>query len=403
MKISLITAREILDSRGMPTLRVTVAADAARGVCDVPSGASKGSHEAKELRDHDGKGVSRAIELIEGEIQNALLDVSVSAQSDIDRILTELDGTSDKSRLGANSLIGVSIAAAKAAAKSKDCALYEHLRSLADILPSRNVPLLFINLFNGGKHAPLGTPFQEHQIIPQTDDAREALVIAAQVYESLEERIAGRGHPIAEGDEGGIVSPVESVFEPFQYLHESLVVAGVERKVALGADIAASSIERDGESYLILKEKMTAANLSAVYYELKSRYNLTHIEDPFSENDFDLFATLQKHMRDTVIIGDDLTTTQSDRIARAAEAGSISAVIIKPNQIGTVSETLHAMQTARKAGIHCIASHRSGDTMDDFIADFAYAFGCYGLKAGAPHKQERRVKYERLVEIAYAS
>lgn len=403
MNIVDISAEEITDSRFKPALRVRVVAEGGKPhVCDVPSGASTGIHEAHELRDQDGLHVQTAIQHIEGEIRERIVGMDVREQAALDEALLILDGTPEKSRLGGNSLIGVSIAAAKAGASAKGIELFAHLRSLAHIEPSRKVPLLFINLFNGGKHAAAGTPFQEHQIIPHTDDLHRALDIAVQVQLALSDHLAALGTSISEGDEGGVAALVSSVEEPFAYLHEALESTGLIGAVMMGADIAASSITRAGDDYMLFGERKTPAQMSELYRELKQKFNLTHIEDPFGENDFTEFAQLAASDPALTIIGDDLTTTNAARISEAAQSKSISAVIIKPNQVGTVSETIAAMAAARARGIHCIASHRSGETMDDFVADFAIAFGCYGMKAGAPHKRERRVKYDRLIALAYA-
>lgn len=402
MKITHVSAEEITDSRFKPTLRVRVMAEGGEAhACEVPSGASTGAHEAHELRDSDGLHVQDAIRHIEGEIRARLVGMDVREQAALDEALIALDGTPDRSRLGGNSLIGVSIAAAKAGAAAKGVELYEHLRSMAQIEASREVPLLFINLFNGGKHAAAGTPIQEHQIIPHTDDLNRALEMATRVQFALNDHLAALGST-SEGDEGGVVAMVSSVEEPFAYLHEALEATGLSGAVMVGADIAASSITRAGENYVLFGEQKSAAQMGELYRDLKQKYNLTHIEDPFGENDFAEFAQLAASDPSFTVIGDDLTTTNASRIAQAAGSKSISAVIIKPNQVGTVTETIAAMQAARKAGIHCIASHRSGETMDDFVADFAFAFGCYGMKAGAPHRPERRVKYDRLIKLTYA-
>lgn len=387
-----ISAEEIRDSRGKPTLRVAVVAGGQKGSFDVPSGASTGEHEAHELRDASG-GMSLALRAISESIAPALRGVPIDQQR-LDETLIALDGTDAKSRLGGNALIGVSIAAARASARASGMPVYEYLRSLATIEPSRAAPSLFVNLINGGKHAEGGSPFQEHHIIPDTEDVREALDVAARVYEKLGALIRARGIEPGEGDEGGYVFPVADVETPFLMLAE----ASSGEKVFIGADIAASSFYRDG-AYDVAGARADAADLSRTYRALRASVGLRFIEDPFHEEAFADFGALASVEPDLTLIGDDLTTTNPARIRRAAEASAIRAVIIKPNQIGTLSETLAAMQAARASGIDCIVSHRSGETMDDFVGELAYAFGVFGLKAGAPHRPERRVKYERLLEL----
>ncbi len=390
-----IRAEEIRDSRGKPTLRVVVVADGQEGSFDVPSGASTGEHEAHELRDASG-GMSLALRAIAEDIAPALRGMEAD-QRELDAALITLDGTEAKSRLGGNTLIGVSIAAARAFARAARAPLYEYLRSLASIPPSRAAPLLFVNLINGGKHAEGGSPFQEHQIIPDTDDVREALDIVGRVYEKLGARIRAGGSEPGEGDEGGYVFPVKDVETPFALLAET----SSGEKVFLGADIAASSFYRDG-AYDVLGQRKSAHDLLRMYRDFRAKVGLRFVEDPFSEESFADFSALASTEPDLTLIGDDLTTTDPERIGKAAEVRAIRAVIIKPNQIGTLSETLAAMKAARDNGIDCIVSHRSGETMDDFVGELAFAFGAFGLKAGAPHRPERRVKYERLLALTTA-
>lgn len=395
--ITRIHAERIRDSRGKPTLRVTVETQETRGSFDVPSGASTGSREAHELRDPDG-GVVSAVRAVE-EISRALSGRDIGDQSAFDARLRELDGTPDKSRLGANSLIGVSIAFARAHAAHEGLELHRHLRTLASMSPSRETPRLFVNLINGGKHAEGGSPIQEHQIVTEADDIATALSQAEAVESAIASIMAERGMMQKHGDEGGVVFPVASVDEPFALLTEAVARADVPG-LSIGADAAASSFFAEG-SYDILGVPHSADSLAALYASLHERYSLAFLEDPFEENDSASFSALKRATPGLTLIGDDLTTTDPVAIAAAAAQGAIQAVIIKPNQIGTLSETILAMQAARERGVHCIVSHRSGDTMDPFIADLAFAFGAYGLKAGAPRAPERRVKYEHLVEISH--
>lgn len=398
--IHTITATEIADSRGKPTLRVTVCAGEHCGTFDVPSGASTGTNEAIELRDADG-GMDSAIEKIQQEIAPALVGVPVTAQADIDRIMIELDGTANKSRLGGNSMIGVSIAAARAAARAAGLPDYAYLRTLADIAPSRSTPRLFVNLVNGGKHAVGGSPIQEHWIVTKSDDARTAVAHAQQTEAALHRLIQQSGRAATIGDEGGLAFSVASINEPFELLRTAAADAGTLEYIDIGADVAATSFYKD-DAYDMLGAQLSAAELRDTYMQLQHAYDLRLLEDPFEETSMQDFAQLQADAPDILVIGDDLTTTNTINIEQAANTHAIQGVIIKPNQIGTLAETLQAMHTARTHNIHCIVSHRSGETNDVFIADLAYAFGCYGLKAGAPSKPERMLKYKRLISITHA-
>ncbi len=398
-KIKNIKAEEIKDSRGNPALRVTVFTENNEGFFDVPSGASTGKHEAYELRDADGIGVQDAINIVEKEIAPALGGIDSTYQKEIDETLVSLDGTPNKSRLGGNSMIGVSVASARVGALSSGIPLYSYLRTLASIKPSQKTPMLFINLINGGKHASGGSPFQEHHVIPETDDVSNALEMGKKIQSTLHKILTESGRESEIGDEGGFVFPVGSVEEPFKLLLEAVDVAGLGDRVSIGADIAASSFFHN-EKYHVFGDELTAYDLADVLTNIHKKYNLNFIEDPFEEEDFLNFAKLKKSLRRTTVIGDDLTVTNKDRIEKADNAKSVGAVIIKPNQIGTLTETLQAMRLAREHGMDCIVSHRSGETMDSFIADLTYAFGCLGIKTGAPGRPERDIKYKRIIKIS---
>lgn len=410
--IKKITAREILDSRGNPTVEVTVVAGdaSANGTFSVPAGASKGSHEAAEKRDGDstrfrGMGVTAAVAAIEGEINTALTGTNVFDQKKLDEILIALDGTADRSRLGGNAMVGVSIAAAKAAARAAGKEVFEYLPTLADIKPSRSVPQLYMNLMNGGKHAETPLAFQEYHIIPQYDDVREALSVATTVQAALRDKlIAALGASSANfGDEGGFVPSTPDVRLPLELLAATLKELNLTERVKLSLDTAASSFYKDG-TYAVGNEKLLPAEMLARYSALAKEFALFSIEDPFAEEDFENFAALrvqgaQEAQGNVHIVGDDLTTTNAVRLQKAIDSKSVDAIIIKPNQVGTLTETLATMSLARENNIECIVSHRSGETNDDFIADLAWAFGCFGLKAGAPARGERVVKYNRLWHI----
>ncbi len=407
--IKKITAREILDSRGNPTLEVRVAAgDSAYGTFSVPAGASKGSHEAAEKRDDGvaafrGMGVSSAVAMIESEIDGALAGTSVFDQKKIDETMIALDGTADRSRLGGNAMIGVSIAAAKAAAAAAGKEVFEYLPSLADIKPSRAVPLLYMNLMNGGKHAKTPLAFQEYHIIPEFDDVREALSAATTVQAALRDKlIAALGSSSANfGDEGGFVPNAADIRLPLELLAATLKELNLTDRIKLSLDTAASSFYEDG-TYAIGDERLTPDMMLQRYLALIKEFSLFSIEDPFAEEDFEHFAAL-KAQGNVRVVGDDLTTTSVARLQKAIDGKSVDALIIKPNQVGTLSETLATMRLARENNIECIVSHRSGETNDDFIADLAWAFGAFGLKAGAPVRGERVAKYNRLWRIQTSS
>jgi enolase len=398
-KITDITAQETPDSRGRPTMSVSVLAGSAIGTFDVPSGASTGSLEACELRDANGH-VSRAIDNVSSLIKPELVGMDVRDQSQIDAKIVSLDGTSNKSKLGGNATIGVSIAVAKAAAKTENMESYEYLRQLADIKPSRETPYLYLNYINGGKHAKSPIAFQEHMLVPETDSVSEALEMAKVLEKKLYEIVADNyGAEVAEevGDEGGYVLPNGSYETPFELSSQAIHDVGYDGRCFIAADIAASSFYEKG-MYVMQGKSYSADQLHEIYLSLTKKYPILSIEDPFFEESFSDFANLQKET-DVRIVGDDLTVTNKTMLIRAIGLGSIRAIIIKPNQIGTLSETLDTMHEARSRDVDCIVSHRSGETNDDFIADLAFAFGCFGLKSGSLRKTERVVKYRRLEKI----
>ena len=403
-KIISLSAEEILDSRGTPTLSVTVTTDSGSGTFAVPSGASTGSHEALEKRDGDaarfeGKGVLQAVAGINTEIAQALIGMDSINQRAIDDTMLTLDGTPNKSRLGGNALIGVSIAVAKAAAASQGKQVFEHLRTLGDVKPSRRVPFLYMNLVNGGLHAQSPLAFQEYHIVPQTDDVEESLNIGTTITHTLKKLIREQiGASSANiGDEGGFAPDIADVKKPLDLLMEAIEKAGFEGKVKLAMDVAASSFYENGK-YKLEGKEVDAAEMAHTYRNMMQIYPILSIEDPYAEESFSDFAALTA-IDKFIIVGDDLTVTNKERLQMAIDQKAISGIIIKPNQIGTLSETIDTMKLARENGIECIVSHRSGETNDDFIADLAYAFGAFGLKTGAPQRGERVAKYNRLRHI----
>ncbi|HBT80549.1 MAG TPA: phosphopyruvate hydratase [Candidatus Yanofskybacteria bacterium] len=399
-KIKSISAEKILDSRGNATVSVTVEATGGSGSFSVPSGASTGTFEANEIKD-----IARVINNIETKISPKLVGMDVTDQENIDETLVSLDGTTNKSNLGGNATIGVSMACAKAAAKSLGQELFEYLNGLSEIKPSRSVPFLFMNLINGGKHAHSKLPFQEYHVVPQTESIEEALDMGTKIFKALREKIDKEMAPSFSnvGDEGGATVDVgqtietDDVFIPLTLLSETIDELELKGKVRLAMDVAASSFFENG-NYAIGKN-LNSQELYEIYKEMLSKYDIMSIEDPFSEDEFNMFSQILKENNGLYIVGDDLTVTNTKRLEMAIAAKSINAIIIKPNQIGTLTETLNTMKLARDNDIECIVSHRSGETEDDFIADLAYAFRCFGLKSGAPNRGERVAKYNRLQHI----
>lgn len=410
-KITDIRAREILDSRGNPTLEVTIEVGGTIGTFAVPSGASTGTYEAWEKRDGDkkrfrGAGVRNAEKIIETKIAKALKGKDARNQKEIDTLLIKLDGTENKKTFGGNAMLGVSIACAKAAASATNKSLHAYLKTLAKIKPSRKVPYLYMNLINAGKHASSYLAFQEYMIVPMVNNVESALIIADKIKSELKEEVIKKYGPFSAnyGDEGGIVIQAKKVREPLEMLTKIIEKLGLSEKVKLAIDAAASSFYKKGPGragkYEIDGKKLRANDLLSLYKNLIRDFDFLSIEDPFAEDDFESFAELLAASGKTKIIGDDLTVTNSERLKNAIKNRSINGIIIKPNQIGTLTETLDVMKLARENNIECIVSHRSGETSDDFIADLAYAFGAFGLKAGASNRGERVAKYNRLWEIS---
>ncbi len=407
-KITKIIAEEIEDSRGNPTVKITVftcppleAVEDVFASFSVPSGASTGANEAHELRDSDGKGVKKAIENVNNIITPALVGQNVLNQEEIDRLMIKLDGTANKSNLGGNAIIGVSIACAKVGAKVSSLETFEYLRTLKEIKPSRKVSYLYMNLINGGKHAKNNLAFQEYHIVPDIDYINEAVEIGIKIQNTLKEMIQKDlgEESVVLGDEGGFAPQISDIRKPLKYLSRAIKENGLKGKVRLALDVAASSFYSDGK-YKIDGKDTSKEELMKIYSDLIVEFDLLSIEDPFDEEDFVSFRKLKENNKGLLVVGDDLTVTNKNLLEKAIDEKSINAMIIKPNQIGTLTETLETMQLARENDIELIVSHRSGETDDDFIADLAYAFGCFGLKSGAPSKPERKIKYDRLIKIS---
>jgi enolase len=405
--IESIDAFEILDSRGWPTLRVTVTLESGQaGVASVPTGASTGRCEAVELRDRDptryaGRGVLKAIENVHHRILPHLRGKDACDQELIDRSLIELDGTQNKSALGANAIVGVSTAVARAAAAAKRVPLY---RSIGGRDACR-LPVPMINVINGGKHADNSLDFQEFMIIPcGAPTFAEGLRYAAETFHVLADLLRQRGYPTAVGDEGGFAPPLESNAEACEIITEAIRAAGFVpgSAIAIGLDPAATSFWKDGRYHLDKSGEgtLTRDQLHSYYRRLCDTYPIVSIEDGFAEEDWDGFRLQTEALGDRIqVVGDDLYATNPQLIGRGIDQGTTNAVLIKLNQIGTVTETLRAIELCRTAGWRWIVSHRSGETEDTFIADFTVATGAGQIKTGSVCRSERLAKYNRLLEV----
>ncbi len=404
-EITKVRALEILDSRGNPTLQVEVFTRGGRGLGMVPSGASTGEHEAVELRDGDatryaGKGVLTAVSNVEKEIAKPLIGLDCREQAKIDEILISIDGTPNKSRLGANAILGVSLAVATAAARCKNQPLYRHLRSQKQYV----LPVPMLNIINGAKHAGNQLAIQEFHVMPVGfTDFLEALQAGVEIYHILKEVLVKRYGAAAKniGDEGGFAPPMTESREAFDAILYSIEEAGYtpEKEIVLAIDAAASEFYTNNR-YLIDGHQLTSAELSDYYHRMCKEYPLFSIEDPFSENDFDSFATLTKRVGEQVqVVGDDLFVSNPERIQRGIDIGAGNALLLKVNQIGTLTEAIQAADLAATNQYGVVVSHRSGETEDTFIADLAVALSCGQIKTGAPARSDRTAKYNRLIEI----
>ncbi len=409
-----ITAREILDSRGDPTVEVTVEATGGiRGTAAVPAGASTGKHEAFELRDNDkarygGKGMLKAIANVEGEIAKRLVGMIVMGQADIDRAMVELDGTGSKRNLGANAILGVSLAVARAAAAAAKQPLYRYLAITYDFPEPAKLPIPLMNIVNGGRHADNNLDVQEFMIAPKvlrsgSPDAAECIRIGAEVFHTLGDILRKHRLDTDVGNEGGYAPTLKSNEQVFELFAEAVTKAGYTpgKEVSYAVDVAASEFYRRGR-YAFEGEERTAQQMVDTYCAWQKSYPLISIEDGLSEDDWQGWHLLTKTLGQKVlVVGDDLFVTQEERLRMGFELMAGNAIIIKPNQVGTLTETVATVRLAQEHGLTPIVSHRSGETTDTFIADLAVAVGAPYLKAGAPSRGERVAKYDRLMEIAH--
>jgi enolase len=404
-QIERVHARQILDSRGNPTVEVEVGLrSGAHGRAAVPSGASTGEFEATELRDGgdrwQGKGVMRAVENVGGEIAEAVAGLDASDQQHLDRSLIELDGTPNKARLGANAILGVSLAAAHAQAAEEGLELWRYLGGE----DARVLPVPMMNVLNGGAHADNKVDFQEFMVVPcGAPTFSEALRMGAEVFHALKRTLHERGLGTAAGDEGGFAPDLSSNEEALGMLVAGIQAAGYEpgEDVAIALDPAASELYRDG-SYLLEHEGRTlnAPELTDYWAALLARYPIVSLEDGMDEEDWDGWRTLTARLGAGMqLVGDDVFVTNTERLRRGIEAGVANSILIKVNQIGTLTETLQAIAMAHEAGYTAVMSHRSGETEDVTIADLAVATGCGQIKTGAPSRSERVAKYNQLLRI----
>jgi len=411
MKIKDIKAMEILDSRGNPTVLATVILEnGIKGMAAVPSGASTGTYEAVELRDNDkarfgGKGVLTAVRNIETVIKDALLGMDASDQDAIDRKMIELDGTPNKARLGANAILAVSLSTSRAAAQSEAKPLYEYLTKFnPDFNGTYQMPVPMMNIMNGGKHADWATDIQEFMIMPiGAKSMSDAVRMGAEVYQNLKKVLKAKKMNINVGDEGGFAPAVSSNEEPFQLIAEAIAQAGyeLERDIVFAIDPASSEFYKDG-AYQLNKEGKTlnSSELAEFYLNLAKKYPIKSMEDHFSEDDWDGFKAFTEKTENKIqTVGDDLYVTNISRLKKGIENKTTNSILIKVNQIGTLSEAIGAILMAREAKMTAVVSHRSAETEDAFIADLVVAMGTGQIKTGAPARSERAAKYNRLMAI----
>jgi len=405
-QITSVHAREILDSRGNPTVEVDLKlAGGAFGRASVPSGASTGAHEAVELRDGDperygGKGVLRAVESVNEEIANAVIGMEADDQIALDGALVELDGTPDKSRLGANAILGVSLAAAKAAAVEAQLPLYRYVGGAAASL----LPVPQMNIINGGAHADNAIDIQEFMIMPVgAKSCADAIRMGSEIFHALKALLKDAGHNTGVGDEGGFAPNLSSADEAIGFIMRACEKTGylAGEDVMLALDVAATEFYKDGRYELSgERKKLNADQMVRYYADLVARFPILSIEDGMAEDDFEGWQALTEMLGNKIqLVGDDLFVTNTARLAQGIENGMANAILIKVNQIGTLSETLEAIEMAHKSGYRAVMSHRSGETEDSTIADLAVATNCGQIKTGSLARSDRLAKYNQLIRI----
>ena len=401
-----VYAQEVMDSRGNPTVRATVIlSDGTKESAIVPSGASTGKREALELRDGDnrymGKGVLKAVENVNNQISNELIGLSPFNQAEIDATMKDTDGTDNYANLGANAVLGVSMAVARAAATSLKMPLYRYLGGAN----AMTMPVPMFNIINGGEHANNSVDFQEYMIMPVGfDDFKEGLRAVAEIYHNLKKIIDNMGESTAVGDEGGFAPNLKSNEEPLEVIMKAIDAAGYKagEQIALALDVAASEIINDDGLYVLKSEnrEITSEELVNYYADLCTKYPIVSIEDGLSEDDWDGWKVLTDVLGDKIqLVGDDLFVTNAGILNEGINKKIANSILIKPNQIGTVSETMLTVRLAQRNNYNCVMSHRSGESEDAFIADFAVALNCGQIKTGSTARSDRIAKYNRLLEI----
>jgi len=412
MKIKSVRAQEILDSRGTPTIEcVTTLEDGSTGWAAVPSGASTGKYEAVELRDGDekrylGQGVLKAVDNVNTKIKKAVVGLEASDQEKLDKTMIELDGTENKASLGANAILSVSLSAARAEATSEKKPLYEYLTKFnPDFDGTYIMPIPEMNVMNGGKHANWATDIQEYMLFPiGASSVCEAVRMNAEVYANLKKILKSKGHAIAVGDEGGFApSTTKNNEEPFELMIEAIELSGYKpgKDICFGIDAAASEFYKEGKYHLNKEgEELTTNGLILFFQKLQKKFPIISYEDVFDQDDWVGFREITKLTgKKTQIVGDDLYVTNVKRLERGIKEKTTNSILIKLNQIGTITETVKAILMARKAGMTAVVSHRSGETEDSFIADFVVGMGTGQIKTGAPARSERLAKYNQLMRI----
>jgi enolase len=403
-KIKSMKARQILDSRGNPTVEIEIASRYHRAKASVPSGASTGIHEALELRDnlkpYSGKGVTKAVRHINNIIAKKLVGKNCSRQEQLDNLMIKLDGTKNKKRLGANAILAVSLAISRLAAKCFDIPLYEYIRLISGT-KHMSLPVPCFNIINGGKHADDGLDFQEYMLIPKTKTFKDALKVGSEIYHELKRVLHKKVSHLSTnvGDEGGFAPELENMEAPIELILKAAKRLGYENNVQIGIDVAASEFYSKGK-YKLEGKSISGDKLIKVYQALLEHFPIVSIEDPFEQDDYKNFHELKKQIGHKLqIVGDDLLVTNIERIKKAKQLDLCNALLLKVNQIGTLTEAIDAAKLARIYGWNVMVSHRSGETNDDFIADLAVGLGAGQIKAGAPCRGERLAKYNRLAEI----
>jgi len=401
-----VFGREVLDSRGNPTVEVEVILeDGTMGRAIVPSGASTGAHEAVELRDGDndrynGKGVLQAVENVNEIIAPEVIGMDVTHQVDIDTLMIEMDGTPNKGKLGANAILGVSLAVARAAANFLEIPLYQYIGGVN----AREIPVPMMNILNGGEHADNNVDIQEFMIIPAgAESFTEGLRMTVEIYHTLKTVLKGKGLATAVGDEGGFAPNLPSNEAAIEVILEAIAQAGYQagKDIFLGLDVAATELYRDGKYHFeSTQQVLSSQEVVDFYASLVERYPIISIEDGLAEDDWEGWKLLTDRLgKEIQLVGDDLFVTNTERLARGIELGVCNSILIKVNQIGTLTETLDTIEMARRAGYTCVISHRSGETEDATIADIAVATGSGQIKSGAPARTDRVAKYNQLLRI----